>query len=294
MGMILASHAAFAAPDPSPTPDESQIPVLWPTTTGEDLFSESKMIAPGFAVYQGDSKLSDLFGTKGNSSLCWPTTMANAMAYYRLWSPDPNFNLPLVEDPLNGDYTLQVREFAKECKTNAETGTLVVDAEACLKAYLASSGIQNPFAYVVGPSAVDAPPGQPLRNFNRPITIQDIRSNIYWGTGVFLHADYYKYDANHKSWVYSTGHYVWVVGYDYDTSWGDDHILLKIVNPNVDYSSRAPNARWDNVTMMKIPHKPGVIYPQNQNYVLDGFGFKGIDTRGFVKNLFLFNANETR
>lgn len=284
--------SADASPPASPSPNPSGIPVRWNPTPSTYLFDESLNFAPGFSVNQFDPRLSDLFDPVTHESmLCWPTSMANAMAYYKLWNTPPSSQLPLVSDPLTQDYTQQVREFAKLCHTDAAQGTNIYDALSCVRSFLQSGGIANPWAYLIGEYAQDAPPGEPLSNYQKQLSMQDIRAALKAGQGVILEIKWYRYDPTKKTWSTNAGHYVWVVGYDYDSSWGDDHMILKIVNPEIDYMSKTdPSNRWDTISILKIPQKPGEIYPPETGYLLDGLAFKSVQNsaKAFTRHILTF------
>lgn len=277
-------------------PANSLAPNLWPgvpanigITTGTYLYDEAINFAPGLTVFQQDPRLKDLFAPNGDSNLCWPTTMAMAMAYYKLWNQPPLSALPTVVDPLTGDFTQQVREFAKMCKTDSVNGTQLEDAVQCTRDYLQSGGAAHPWAYWLGVNAWEAPAGESLTNYKHAVTPSDIRSAIQAGSGVILEIRWYQFDTTLKKWYDHYGHYVWIAGYDYDSSWGNDHIFLKVVNPNINYSGTTPNYRWDTVTMMKIPQKSGDTYPSETEYFLDGYGFRGLTDRAFVRNILVFH-----
>jgi hypothetical protein len=287
-----AGMSADATPPASPSPNPSGIPVHWAPTVSTYLFDESLNFAPGFSVNQFDPKLGDLFDPATHESmLCWPTSMANAMAYYKLWNAPPSSNLPLVADPLTGDYTQQVQEFARLCHTDPAQGTNIYDALNCVRFYLGSGGIAAPWAYLIGLYAKDSPPGEPLTNYQKELSLQDIRSALKAGQGVLLEVMWYRYDPAQKLWWTKTGHYVWVVGYDYDASWGDDHMILKIVNPEIDYMSRPdPSNRWDTISILKIPQKSGETYPPETGYLLDGWAFKSVQNsaKAFTRHILTF------
>ncbi len=81
------------------------------TLTGPELYDESINFAPQFSVWQIDPRLSDLFGSQGQSELCWPTSLAHRMAYDKFWR-QPSFpDIKLVTDPAHFNLELfnQVR-----------------------------------------------------------------------------------------------------------------------------------------------------------------------------------------
>ncbi len=242
-------------------------------------FDESINFAPPFPAWQLDPRLNDLFVRDGNGEtqceLCWPTVMASAMAYFKYWSTPPISMLPLVADPRTADFTNQIREFAKLSGTDPNTGTHPDQEAAAVRSYLESAGIANPWVHVIGPYAetYDPPPDEGTNEYIRAPELKDVRDGIQAHEGVVMDIG---------------GHVLWVVGYDYNVAWGDDHILLKIVNPLIDYSGRPIDSRWDPFTMTKI--QPGQFSPPVTKYAIQGAPFGRYKGLSFARNLIIFKV----
>ncbi len=172
------------------------------------------------------------------------------------------------------------------------TGTLVVNLSSCISRTFLASGFTDSDVMVVGPQLL---PGLDPKFATQPhvVTVTDIRDALKNGYGVIMDIKWFHpvETTSPISWASNSGHYVLVVGYDYDESFGDQKIILKIVNPEVNYSSRDPYQRFDNIEMMKIPKKANMNYPAGSDYILDGYNFKGYPNRAFVRYLILNKPN---
>lgn len=281
-----------AVPVPMPPyPNLVGIPADLSANTGEYLFDESINRTDGFGIYQADPRLKDLFSAQGVSELCWPTSLANAMAFQKLWRSESFPSLKLTVNPGEGDYTQQVRSFADFCHTDHNAGTTITNAADCIRRFYAESGYPGGWAFLIGPeSQADPTTARQHPENRREVSVDDLRAHVGNDEGVILELYYEKYDPQAKKWTETNGHYVMVVGYDYDRAWGSDRIDLKIVNPDIDYSENSPEFRFDTVSMLKVTPDAGVAYPAGAGYFLDGTGFRGIDTRGFVRHLVVFLA----
>jgi hypothetical protein len=247
-------------------------------TTSNDLFQEAFNYPLKFTVFQKDQKLNDLFTSQGTSNLCGPTTLANLISFQKYSAPNALPNLITVSDPATQDYTQQVREFAKRCGTDRDHGTPVVNMHRCLAQYYNDSGYSQNHVVVIGPDVAVTEDPTAVRN----VSYDDIRNNLEAGHPVILEIGWYQFESPTKKWVRKNGHYVLVTGYDFDPSFNNQLMLLKIVNPEQDYSQRAVDQKWDSVAMIRIPKKSDVIYP-GSDFVLDGSNFRGALKRAFVK-----------
>ena len=275
----------------------NDFPILMPKTSSTFLFDESINTQVGFAVNQNDSSLTDLFAstiTNGVSSttsnLCGPTTVANMMANLKF----KNLDLALKFNPSEVGYTQQVREFFNSCHTDKASGTKVSNMRQCIYDTFIQNGFSNAEVSVIGPESLNVNPNPPP-TFQKPfkvVDINDIRTALSQNYSIILDLKWYQFNELKKSWDVSNGHYIQVVGYDYDSTFGDSRIILKVINPEIDYMSRKDLLqRYDNVDMMKIPKKDGISYPADSAYVLDGYGFKGVLKRAFVRYLILSKPN---
>lgn len=266
----------------------------------DEFYEDSINYAPEFSISQFDYRLHDLFSPNGENKLDWPTTMANAVAYFSRWSDPPSPNLTLAADPITGDFSQQVRDFYHLCNTY-QSGTPTTDAVACLRAYLHASGISNPWVYLIGPLATEFPEGSKLSDYKRAVTPNDIRSALKNNDGVILVNSTYEhphidgseplnYSKNKlsKTWNYIGSHFAWVVGYDYNARWGKNLILLKIVDPSVNYMMRNSDARWDSILMKKMPKSINLQPSVPIKYFLDGSNFGSSQTQSFVDSIIVF------
>ncbi len=281
----------------APSAQAIDYPIQMPKTSSSYLFSESLNQQVGFSVYQAAQPLSDLFNktvTPARSELCGPTTVANQMALYKLSAPVIYKNLSLKFSPDDKSYINQVQEYFNSCKTDPVDGTKIVNLSSCIDQTFSASGFSGSQVKVIGPELL---PGLDPR-FATPrhtVGVNDIRDAFKNGYGVIMEIKWYHplEKDGAVTWETNAGHYILIVGYDYDESFGDQKIILKVVNPNVDYAGRDPYQRFDSVEMMKIPKKTGMKYPGGADYILDGFSFKGYPNRAFVRYLILNKALTT-
>jgi hypothetical protein len=143
---------------------------------------------------------------------------------------------------------------------------------------LAQSGYSLGQTQMISPFNSD--PTLPI--VTRDVMIQDIRDALKAGNPVLLEAGWYAYDASTRSWVRHSGHYVTAFGYDYDFSWGENQIQVKVVNPETNYQPNRQGAIWDTVTIERISPQPGITYPADRPFILSGSGFGGATQRGFL------------
>lgn len=268
----------------------------------DEFYEESMNYAPEFSISQFDYRLHDLFSPDGENKICWPTTMANAIAYFSRWSNPPAPNLTLAADPINGDFSQQVREFYHLCNAY-QSGMPTTDAVECLRAYLRASGISAPWVYLIGPLATEFPEGAKLSDYKRAVTPNDIRSALKNDDGVILVSSTYEHSGSEllnspkhkmeKIWNYIGSHYIWVVGYDYNARWGKNFILLKIVDPSVNYMMRSSNARWDSILMKKMPRSINLQPSVPIKYFLDGSNFGSSQTQSFADSIIVFRIPQT-
>lgn len=197
-------------------------PIVMPKTTSNYLFSESINNQVGFSVSQQNIQLQDLFNSKINpakSELCGPTTVANQLALYKLSNNTISQNLKLNYSPMETNYITQVREYFNLCKTDKATGTLVVNLSSCLYQVFYDSGLPNSEVKVIGPTIL---PNLDSKFSTTPhnVTITDIRDAFKNGYGVIMEIKWYHTldNTNPIQWISNSGHYILVIGYDYDES----------------------------------------------------------------------------
>jgi hypothetical protein len=240
----------------------------------QGLFDESLTNAPNFSVFQYDPRLSDLFATTGRSELCFPSALAQSLIYFKAYH-EPRFErleIPgLSADSKKVDAAKAVRAFAKTCKTHPSEGTGLVDAMSCANSILKSA---YPASHLEGIVADIPGTREPLPFTKKTLSLQEIRSALKAGEAVILNIGWYRYSNFKRGFVRASGHFVTVVGYDANESWGDDQIILKVINPAFAYDPSGKTRIFDTVILTKVKQKPGVKYPLNLGYTLIGNGFE--------------------
>jgi hypothetical protein len=272
-------------------------PIQMPKTSSSFLFEQSVNKQSGFSVNQEDPALKDLFGastdTNGNtilaSELCGPTTVANMMASLQFSNP----KLTTTFQPAAGNYVQQVREYTSSCQTDKKNGTKIIHLRQCILDGLNQSGFANADVSVIGPDSLLAPaPAPEYQKVLKTVDIEDVKKAVLQNDGVILEIKWYQFNEKTLTWETNSGHYILVVGFDYDPSFGDNRLILKIINPEVDYMQRKdPLQRFDSIEMIKIPSKPGMKYPGGTAYILDGALFRGVTKRAFVRYLIVSKLN---
>lgn len=186
------------------------------------------------------------------------------------------------------DNKAAIQTFVDLCHTDIEHGTPQTEKVACITDYFREHGYQAK-VFSIGKAArgVDASPGS--HNEYRPIQIADLRKYLSQDYGVILHVGWLKYNEKKRAWVESGSHSLNAYGYDYDPSWGEDKIILKVANPLVNYANRNPNQYFDSVVVSALERRPGVIYPQMTTLQVRGPGFNQNNRLPVLKDLFVFS-----
>ena len=250
------------------------------------LYEESFLNQPNFTVFQRDSRLSDLFDSKGASGLCFPSALAQSLIQLYAYHVPRETQLQL--SGLNAgatsiDPSQLVRQLAALCKTDKVRGTSTENEILCTKNLLIDSGYTN--------SDVSMITSEPIANsMDLPVvprapTIEDIRHYLSAGYAVKIGIGWYTYNSATSSWKRTGGHAVTLVGYGYNQAWQDSEIILKVVNPNLLYAQNRRDINFgDTVTMVKNVEKPNITYPQASAYSIVGVGFGN----NFVENILVF------
>jgi hypothetical protein len=276
VGMLAGIQSSYAfgssAPVTPPAPPEA--------------YDETVNYAPPFSMNQNDSSLSDLFNpANGKSGLCVPTTLANIAAEQAVYRSPDFSNLKLVATPDSGNYGEQVRYFAQNCHTDPVNGTLVQNAATCMRQFYAQSGYQDGWVYLIGKDEALDPESVSFWHGPMTLTVDDIRYYLSKQVGVLMDIEW---ETQAPNWVAKGGHTFMLAGYDYDFSWGQDKILLKVVNPENTYAPNDPTNHYDEVTMTSAASTPGASFPPGFTYVLSGNGFGTGAVRGYVRNIMAF------
>jgi hypothetical protein len=256
-----------------------------------ESFAESVNHAPPFQVYQKGPELQDLFPARGSSNLCWPSSLAHRMFYDQTYFNPPLKNLSLSTTSGHLDVKSAVKKFVDLCHTGVESGTPQSGKVSCISQFFKQSGY-NVEAFSIGPSAryamaVSGQVGGATSEY-RPVQVSDLRKYISQDYGVILHVGWLKFNKKKRAWVQSKSHSLNAYGYDYDPSWGEGRIVLKVANPDVDYSGRSPSQYFDSVVVSELRRKPGIRYPAMADLVVRGPGFDNRKWIPLLEDVFVF------
>ena len=246
--------------------------------------------------YKGDSRLFDLFSSAADSQLCWPAAMSYSMEYLRAYHQPAASNLPV---PSPGDEAARsagdIRYFTGLCKTSLQVGTTVPQAVACLESHMKAGGY-TPSVQVTGLDAKWAaggdyyPASMPVAL--RPVSTDDVRTDLKADLGVILLIGFYSYDTNTNTWHRTRGHFLTVTGYEYMNSWATNQITLTVVNPATDYVHRMGQPHYDHMHMQRFnpgqAHPGGTGFPENVAYQISDF--PGTDLTVLVESAISFTA----
>lgn len=255
------------------------VPAAQEPQTDSKVFDESVIFSPNFAINQNDPSLSDLFSSKGVSNLCFPTALAEDLVYLAAYH-SPKFSA-LQLHGLSGNLinpNSVVRQLTTLCRTDFNKGTDSLDAINCSLEILKQSGYDTGATQLISPFNQSAT----LPITSREVTIKDIREALKTGNPIILEIAWFKFDSTTNQWVHDNGHYFTVFGYDYNTSWGEDQIQVKVVNPEMNYNTARKYALFDTVTIQRYSPQPGITYPAHRPFILSGNGFSGATDRGFL------------
>lgn len=240
--LLVGSTLAFArGPD---------FPYRVGVTPSTVLFEESLNRMTGFSVDQNHSALSDWFDEEEVSQLCGPTAIANMVIYQKMWGEKPAKGL-LLPNPYRNSYVHQVKTFASLCGTNRETGTKTQDMVTCLKTFYRESGYPEADVKLVHGG------------------VDEIREYLKQDYGLILNLERFKLTPDNRNWEWVEGHFVNVIGYDWDRTFGNDHIVLKVVDPRHDYRLRESIARFDRITMHRFGERENHPSPLGNRYLYE-------------------------
>jgi hypothetical protein len=287
--LLLVFGCLHAYGTPTNTVIDLTLPAMPPPQTDPYIFDESVIFSPNFAINQNDPALSDLFNKEGKSNLCFPTAFAEALVYLYGYHSAKFENLKiagLIDDGKSIEPNSLIRDLAKKCKTDPEKGTQGLDAIDCVSSLFTQSG------YKLGDTQLISPFSTYPLVLKREPTIEDIRNYIKKGNPLILEIAWYSYDTTKKNWIRHNGHYINVFGYDYNRSWGENQIELKVVNPELNYSNKRDSAIWDTITLEKYSSQPGITYPSDRSFILSGHGFGGTKKRAFSGMLLILDPRK--
>jgi hypothetical protein len=283
LGSLGASAYATVATNPvidltAPASQEPQ--------TDAEIFDESVIFSPNFAINQNDPALSSLFGTGGVSNLCFPTSLAEVLVDLYGYH-EPKFD----RLALNGlstnhesiDPNALVSQLAAACKTDPNNGTQLTDGLNCIDSLFSQAGYGLGNTELISAFATS----NVLPIETRVPTIEDFRTALKAGNPLILEVAWFAYDPTNKSWNRQGGHYVSIYGYDYDLSWGESMIQLKAINPETAYLTNRSASLWDSITLQRYSPQPGITYPENRPFIVSGSGFGGLTKRGYIGGVFV-------
>jgi hypothetical protein len=254
-------------------------------STSAFAFDESVNYQPGLNLFTDASQLTDLISTHG-SQLCAPVAMTHGMHYLRDVVGFASL-LPVGDrdgDGVSDTSKDRIRYFAQACGTDIDQGTHYHEAQACMAAYIEQAGYKS-WSYIVGPHAINAPPGTPLATMQHVVTINDVHTYVKQKLMVLMGVGWYNYNPATHTYTRIGGHFFNVYGYDYNNAWGEGHITLKAVNSLVDYSGRIPGMMFDSLEMTAVP-ADGTTYPSETQFVITGPGFNFVQ-KTLVEDLFV-------
>jgi hypothetical protein len=182
--------------------------------------------------FQESKAYEDLFSKKGQSMLCGPASLANALVYLKFYH-DPKFEKIGAKhaDQLktNGDY---IPFLFKACKTDREDGTSTAELQSGAKMLVAEGGygvskISEQGAWADDPKMVKTLGPQDLKDLCQKPDKAVVLLFGWYGAGK---------DQNGKL-VYQRngGHFVFLAGYD-----AVHDAVFYVSNPLVDYSPLYP------------------------------------------------------
>ena len=243
---------------------------------------------PGLNLYPIAAKLTDLYGVHG-SELCAPIAITHAFAFLKSYRRPAFVGLPSVPD-MDGDgipdtYQDRIRYFFNICKTDKNDGTHVREALACMRQFISYSTAYTPWAYMIGPHAIEAPAGSSLSDVQHVLTVADVHQYAQQGLAMLMTIGWYQFDPATQAYKRVGGHYFDVYGYDYSPEWGETKITLKVVNSFVDYTGRAPGQMYDDVLMTHIPAANG--YAGVSAFEVNGPGLQFPGYKSLVEDIFV-------
>lgn len=282
----------YAVASPANGVIDLTLPASPQSQTDVAVFDESVLFTPNFGINQNDPALADLFDKNDGSNLCFPTALAESLAAMLAYGQSWLSRLKLAALSNDGhrlDANALVRELAADCHTDLHSGTNEKDALQCVLDLWTKSG------YGIGGTQLITPfetnPAAPI--VAREVALADLRGALKKKRPAILEVAWFSFDPVTKQWTRTGGHYFSVFGYNWNRTWGEDHIQLKIINPETNYGSSRAFSQWDTITLERIAQQPGVHYPAHRSFTAWGAGFGGVSKRGFVGMLLILDPSGT-
>jgi hypothetical protein len=227
----------------------------------------------GSQFYQEASSLGKGINTAG----CFPTSLAYSIRYQKYvrtpnYSALPSPSADATEDNVQASEWMQF--FFDSCGTSDTTGTSGKQQLDCIRSFYESSGYKKSWVYEIGPFSQANPPGQ---RHARAVTVDDIKTYLDQGYSLILDLAWIAKVHNSSQWMIDGGHSVAIVGYNYDPSWGENKIVLDVMDPARGYYGDASSEIFSKITM-----ESRAVHPEyeitnasdDQAFVLTGFNYQ--------------------
>ena len=206
------------------------------------LATDRPVVHPVLDFYQDSQAYENLFSTNGQSMLCAPASLANALVYLK-YNRNPRFEKIAAKHEnrihKNGDWVPLLFEV---CKTDRDTGTYTEDMESTAKKLVAEGGYNTADVYVKGAWASDW-------NKLAAVTPDDLRKLCQEpDKAVVLVFGWYwtKLDQGKKVLQRNGGHCAALAGYD-----ALSPNVFYVSNPLTDYSQIYP-LRYSRIELRQL------------------------------------------
>lgn len=252
-------------------------------------YDDATFFVPPVTLSGIDNQLPDLIGTQG-SQLCAPVALTHAFEFLKNHRR-PNFPAlnPIADvdgDGVQDTYKDRVRYFFTICNTDKQIGTRYRATIACMRQYMSHS-VYEPWAYMIGPHAIEAPAGYPIESVQHVLNLNEIRYYVKNQAAVLMGIGWYKINPANGLYERAAGHFFNLYGYEHNTAWGEQQMNLSVVNSWMDYRTRPANQNFDRILIRKIQAANPASVPGETAFELVGEGFNFPDYRAFVEDIFV-------
>jgi hypothetical protein len=261
------------------------------TIQPEKEYDESFARSTGASYFQRDPALKDLF-TNDQSLLCWPTAMAYQLDYQKNYRRPAYEKLRVLTDDVSVKKVSivdQIRYLTNLCGVNTKVGTYPSQATDCISKFYQTSGYQAEIS-AIGPVVAGEHFADDVGLFDRAITVSDLRHHLKANSAIIAMVGYYTQSASDSTWHRLSGHFVSIMGYDYKKIWGDKKVSLHMVNPDIDYSRRDPEDRFDLAKVTAISAAEAKDFPAGMTLLVSGNGFDQFPAVGVLERLIVFKV----
>lgn len=255
------------------------------------LYDESCLFCPPFALNQSDPGLSDLF-EKGSSQLCVSTCLAQACIWLSTYA-DPMRPRLLLNNYNAKQHTVDGNALIRKIVSGRwdpakDRGTVLFNSDIlevieslCSEAYYTLRKTEW-----LLPQADFVP--NTIQKAGR-VTVSALREALKKRKPVMLCLHpYSRNDSN--QWEDSNWHMVTAYGYEYNTEWGEERLILKVFDPAGTASEGQifANEFW----ISKINRKEGRDYPKDVDYFVSSRGYSPLVTPNFLRSFIVFDPDE--